>query len=98
MGSSINGGSVCASSGCSTKPRTRVGGNPVRDNLNLGPFAGSFYSLSADFNYRPHPNVLIRPEVCADWFDGRRSPDNDGLNKNQVLAAINAALQFLRDA
>lgn len=73
---------------------TRVGGNPVRDNPNLGPFAGSFYSLSAGLNYRPHPNVLIRPEVRADWFDGQRSPYNDGLNKNQVLAAINGTLQF----
>ncbi len=73
---------------------TRVGGNPVRGNPNLGPFAGSFYSLSAGLNYRPHPNVLLRPEVRADWFDGQRSPYNDGLNKNQVLAAINANLQF----
>jgi hypothetical protein len=38
--------------------------------------------------------VLIRPEVRADWFDGQRSPYNDGLNKNQVLAAINGTLQF----
>lgn len=73
---------------------TRVGGNPVRDNPNLGPFAGSFYSVSVGLNYRPYPNVLIRPEVRADWFDGQRQPFNDGLNKNQVLAAINGNLQF----
>lgn len=73
---------------------TRVGGSPDRGNPNLAPFAGSFYSLTAGLNYYPHPNLTIRPEVRYDWLVGSRSPYNDGNNSNQVLAAINAYVQF----
>ena len=73
---------------------TRVGGSPDRGNPNLAPFAGSFYSLTAGVNYYSHPNLTIRPEVRYDWLVGSRSPYNDGNNSNQVLAAINAYVQF----
>jgi len=73
---------------------TRVGGSPFRGNPNQAPSPGSFYPVSAGVNYRPRPNLLLRPEIRSDWHDGRRSPYNDGLNKNQVLLAINANLQF----
>lgn len=73
---------------------TRVGGSPDRGNPNLAPFAGSFYSLTGGINYYPHPNLTIRPEVRYDWLVGNRSPYNDGHNSNQVLAAINAYVQF----
>lgn len=73
---------------------TRVGVSPDRGNPNLAPFAGSFYSLTGGINYYPHPNLTIRPEVRYDWLVGSRSPYNDGNNSNQVLAAINAYVQF----
>lgn len=73
---------------------TRVGGNPDRGNLNIAPFPGSFYSVSLGANYRPHPNVLIRPEVRSDWFDGKGNPYNDRTDKQQYLFAINANVQF----
>lgn len=72
----------------------RVGGSPDRGNPNLAPFSGSFYSLTGGINYYPHPNLTIRPEVRYDWLVGSRSPYNDGHNSNQVLAAINAYVQF----
>ena len=58
------------------------------------PFVGSFYSLTGEVNYYPHPNVTIRPEVLYDWFTGGRNPYNDGQKDNQVLVAVNAYLQF----
>ena len=65
-----------------------------RENPNLAPFAGSFYSLTRGVNYYPHPNVTIRPEIRYDWFTGGRNPYNDGQKDNQVLVAINVYLQF----
>ena len=73
---------------------TRVGGAPDRGNVNLAPFPGSFYSISAGLNYLPHPNVLIRPEIRSDWFDGNGQPYNDRTDKQQYLVAVNANLQF----
>ena len=73
---------------------TRVGGAADRGNVNLAPFPGSFYSLSAGVNYRPHPNVLIRPEVRSDWFDGTGLPYNDRNDTHQYLLAVDASLQF----
>lgn len=73
---------------------TRVGGSPFRGNPNLAPFAGSFYSVTGGVNYYAHPNITLRPEVRYDRFTGTRDPFNDGRSDHQVLAAINAYLQF----
>jgi hypothetical protein len=32
--------------------------------------AGNYYEATAGINYRPHPNVVFRPELRIDWFDG----------------------------
>ncbi len=73
---------------------TRVSGSAVRGNPNGGPFKGNFYSLSAGVNYKPHANVLIRPEVRHDWFSGDRRPFDDGDRKRQWLLAINGLVKF----
>ena len=33
-------------------------------------FTGSFHDLSLGLNWRPHPNVVFRPEVRWDMYDG----------------------------
>ena len=33
-------------------------------------FAGSWYDATVGLNYRPHPNVVVRPEVRWDWYHG----------------------------
>ena len=73
---------------------TRVSGSSDRGNPNRGSFKGSFYSFSAGVNFRAHPNVVLRPEVRRDWYNGNGRPFDDGKEKNQWLAAINAQVQF----
>lgn len=56
-------------------------------------FAGDFYELSLGANWRPSANVLLRPEVRWDWYDGNtdlsgRLPFDDGAHSNQFLAAL----------
>ena len=31
---------------------------------------GNYYELTGGFNYRPHANITIRPEIRYDWYDG----------------------------
>lgn len=54
-----------------------------------GQAAGSFYNLTAGVNWKPHANVIFRPEVRYDWFSGTYNPgglpfdagrDNDQLS------------------
>jgi hypothetical protein len=33
-------------------------------------FAGDFYELTAGLNWRPHSNVVLRPELRWDWYNG----------------------------
>lgn len=33
-------------------------------------FQGNFYELTAGLSWRPHANVLVRPEVRWDWYNG----------------------------
>jgi hypothetical protein len=74
---------------------TRVGLNRP-SNPNTPPFEGNFYSLTFGFNYSPHPNVLLRPEIRSDWFGGSQSrkPFQDGQADHQLLVGFDAILRF----
>lgn len=74
---------------------TRVGLNRP-SNPNVPPFAGDFYSLSLGVNYSPFENLIIRPEVRADWYDGSAGvlPYNDGLDDNQLMLGLDVIARF----
>ena len=40
-------------------------------------FAGNFYELTAGVNWRPHTNVVVRPELRWDWYDGTVDGNNN---------------------
>jgi len=51
--------------------------------LAAPPGAGSrvdIYDLTAGLNYRPHANVVVRPEVRYDWARGATSTELAGLS------------------
>ena len=67
-------------------------------------FAGNFYELTAGLNWRPQANVLFRPEVRYDCYDGGTGsyglsnqtglPFNDGRSSTQFLTAADLILTF----
>ena len=67
-------------------------------------FAGNFYEVTAGLNWRPHQNVIFRPEVRYDWYDGGLGTDglagqpglpfNDGRSSTQLLTAADLILLF----
>jgi hypothetical protein len=67
-------------------------------------FAGNFYELTAGLNWRPQANVIFRPEVRYDWYDGGNGsyglshqaglPFNDGRSASQFLTAADLILVF----
>lgn len=74
---------------------TRIGLNRP-SNPNKPPFPGSAYSLALGLNWTPIPNVLIRPEIRADWFTGNvaRQPYNDGVDDYQLMIGVDAIVKF----
>ncbi|MCA9123030.1 MAG: porin [Planctomycetaceae bacterium] len=72
---------------------TRVGLNRP-SNANNPPFVGNFYSVSCGLNWTPTSNVMVRPELRADWFDGAANPYNDGNDSAQFLMGVDAILMF----
>jgi hypothetical protein len=57
-------------------------------------FEGDFYELTAGLNWKPNDNVVIRPELRWDWFDGAGTPYDDGTQDDQFTAAIDAIIQW----
>ena len=52
-------------------------------------------------NYKPHANVLIRPEVRYDWYDGAASgingrplPFDTGTSDDQFMFATDVIVTF----
>jgi hypothetical protein len=72
---------------------TRVGLNRAR-NPNIAPFPGNFYSLSAGLNWAPTGNLVVRPELRADWYDGDAAPApyQDGTRDSQFMLGLDAIL------
>jgi hypothetical protein len=61
-------------------------------------FAGNFYEVTAGLNWRPLANLLVRPEIRYDWFDGPAGPTglpfDDGNSDDQLLFGVDAVLTF----
>ena len=73
---------------------TRVGLNRP-NNPNVPSFIGNFYSVSLGLNYRRSQNLVFRPDVRFDWFDGGPiSPFDDGNSDNQTMFGFDAVYSF----
>ena len=46
------------------------------DGARVGNGSGDYYALTSGVNWKPHANIVVRPELRYDWFDGGA----DGVN------------------
>lgn len=56
-------------------------------------YQGDFYNFTLGANYRPCPNMVIRPEIRWDFYEGQTNgagdyPFNDGTRNNQTTFGI----------
>jgi hypothetical protein len=80
----------------------RVGGVGNIDGVRGwtgGGFAGNFYEITAGLKWLPHPNLIVRPEVRWDWYDGELGPNDTlpfdgGTRDNQFTMAVDAIITF----
>jgi hypothetical protein len=60
--------------------------------------AGNYYELTAGFNWKPHANIMIRPEIRYDWYEGFANatalPFNDGTATTQLSGGFDAIFTF----
>src|SRR5690606_29555389 len=60
--------------------------NPMPDG-----FAGNFWEITLGVNWTPTANIMVRPELRYDWYNGAGGmPFDDGDSNSQFLAAIDA--------
>lgn len=63
-------------------------------------FAGDFTALSLGLNWRPHPNIVVRPEARWDWYSGQGNantglrPFDGGTRDEQFLLAADLIVTF----
>jgi len=74
---------------------TRIGLNRP-SNPNKPPFAGTIYSATLGANYSPNANVVLRPEIRADFYDPKFGglPFQDGTRTNQLLLGLDGIVKF----
>ena len=81
---------------------TRVA--PVGDfrgsnTASVGGFAGDFYEVTLGLNWKPNANLIFRPELRYDVYDGPdngigNQPFDDGSQDDQFLAAFDVILTY----
>lgn len=67
-------------------------------------FAGDFWGLTCGLSWRPHPNLLVRPELRWDWYSGLPGvygpnnrpgyPFDGGNSDDQFTFGVDAVLTF----
>jgi hypothetical protein len=72
---------------------TRVGLNQP-DNPNKPPLPGNFVSFTVGPNYSPSPNLIVRPELRYDTYDGAARPYDDGRKTQQLMLGIDMIMKF----
>ena len=68
-----------------------------RDGARMG-LAGNYYNCTAGVNWRPHANLVFRPELRVDWFGGPAAPGtlpyNGGLDDQQLSGGFDIIFTF----
>ncbi|MEZ6073952.1 MAG: outer membrane beta-barrel protein [Pirellulales bacterium] len=74
---------------------TRVGLNRP-SNPNVPPLPGNFFSLSFGVNWSPTDNLILRPEMRADWYSGNSvvDPYDDGNDSTQYMLGFDGIMTF----
>lgn len=72
---------------------TRVGLTEP-SNPNKAPLPGSYASWTVGANWNARPNVLIRPELRWDSYQGSAKPFDDGTKTYQLLLGLDAIISF----
>ncbi len=72
---------------------TRVGLTEP-SNPNKAPLPGSYGSWTIGANWMPRANVVIRPEIRWDAYQGPAKPYDDGQRTQQLLFGADAIVQF----
>lgn len=72
---------------------TRVGLNRS-GNPNKPPLPGNYFSFTVGPNYSPSPNLVIRPEVRYDTYNGSALPFDDGQKTQQLMFGVDAIVKF----
>jgi len=70
------------------------GARVITDN---GGNAGDYYEITAGVNYRPHANVIVRPEIRYDWYEGSVAggmPFNEGRSTEQFSGGLDCIVTF----
>lgn len=73
---------------------TRVTGLGDGNTIAGQAFEGNFWEITWGLNWKPNDNVVIRPELRYDWFEGAGNPYNDGTDTSQFTAAVDAIIQW----
>ena len=78
-----------------------VRGPPAALGIRAWPgygYAGDFYELTCGLSWRPHPNIVVRPECRWDWYNGLAGPVglpyDDGGSDDQFTFGVDAIVTF----
>jgi len=73
-------------------------GSPAARSFGRGPFQGDFFRMMAGPSWTPHNNVVVRPAIVYDWYQGPGAgglqPYDDGTKKDQLLLNLDVVVHF----
>lgn len=91
-------GFAVVSYGDNDDPANIVSGNPVNDPRTVGGGATTYYSFTVGLNWKPCPNLTIRPETRWDLSDvtagAAGGPFDDSNHRDQFTLGIDFILTF----
>ncbi len=72
--------------------------DPQGARISGGDNPGNYYEVTGGFNYKPHANITIRPELRYDWYNAfagaASQPFNDGRESTQLSGGLDVIFTY----
>jgi len=66
----------------------------VIDSNGAAGYAGDFWEVTLGVNWKPHTNIIVRPEVRYDWYTGAGTPYANATADEQFTFGVDGILTF----
>ncbi len=57
--------------------------------------AGNYYEMATGINWRPHANVMVRPELRYDWYQGTVAGGNNPFNNGNATSQLSGGCDVI---
>jgi hypothetical protein len=57
--------------------------------------SGNYYEMATGINWKPHANIMVRPELRYDWYQGSVAGGNNPFNNGNATSQLSGGCDVI---